>query len=157
MAKEIIGKSAGKGKKIGIVVSRFNEYITLRLLKACVDELVKNGVKQNDITICWVPGAYEIPLAAKNLAGKKAINAVICLGAIIRGETYHYELVAQGAAVGIMQAMMASGKPVIFEVLAADTIGQINQRSAVKGRNKGHDAALAALEMVSVISQLGKK
>ena len=157
MIKEIVGKNQGKGKKIGIIVSRFNDFITHRLLDGCINELVKNGVKQNDITVCWVPGAYEIPLAAQKLAKKKNIHAVICLGAIIRGQTFHYELVAQGSAVGIMQAMLATGKPIIFEVLSADTVELINDRSQVKGPNKGRDAALVALEMIDLIAQLNRK
>lgn len=156
MAKEHIGKLKGKGQRIGIVVSRFNENITKRLLAGCLDELAKAGVNKKDISVCWVPGAFEIPLVAQTLAKKKTIDAVICLGAVIRGDTYHYELVAQGVAQGIARVALDCSKPVIFEVLATETIEQANKRSQEDGENKGRDAALTAVEMAHLLVQVKK-
>ncbi|HBG60888.1 MAG: 6,7-dimethyl-8-ribityllumazine synthase [Omnitrophica WOR_2 bacterium GWF2_38_59] len=157
MVKEYSGKLNGKGRRIGIVVSRFNENITKRLLEGCLDELAKAGVKKKNLSVCWVPGAFEISLAAQELAKKKTIDAVICLGAVIRGETYHYELVAQGAAQGIAKVALDCSKPVIFEVLATDTVEQANKRSQENGDNKGRDAALAALEMADLLVNIKKQ
>ena len=150
----IEGKIQCKGKGFGIVASRFNDFITKRLLDACLEELRNSGVKENEITIAWVPGAFEIPLVAKKLAKKKNINAVICLGAVIRGETLHFELVAQNAAYGIARVALLTEKPVIFGVLATETVKQAYKRSEAKGDNKGRDAAQSAIEMISVMDQL---
>ncbi len=144
----------GRGKKIAIVVSRFNEFITRRLLTGCLDELIRCGVSKSNITVAEVPGAYEISIVALKFAKKKNIDAVICLGAVIRGETLHFDLVAQGAAQGIMQVSLNTGKPIIFEVLATETIDQANRRSEEKGDNKGRDAANTALEMIEVLYQI---
>lgn len=146
----------GRGKEVGIVVAKFNEFITKRLYAACVDELVKNGVRKEDITVVWVPGSFEIPLVALKLAKKKNIDGVICLGAVIKGGTYHFELVAEGAMYGIAQVSLMTGKPVIFEVLACETMEQANARSKVKGHNKGRDAATVVLEMIDLLSQIKK-
>ena len=148
MVKIIEAKLNGRGKKIAVIVSRFNDFVTKRLLEACLKELFRLGVKKRDITVVWVPGAFEIPVTALKYAKKKNIDAVICLGAVIRGETYHYELVSQGSAYGIMQVSLMTGKPVIFEVLATDTIEQANKRSKKSGDNKGRDAACTAVEMI---------
>ncbi|MBF0479253.1 MAG: 6,7-dimethyl-8-ribityllumazine synthase [Candidatus Omnitrophica bacterium] len=150
----IQSKNSGKGFRIGIVVSRFNEHITNRLLDGCLDELTKLGVKKNDVTVVWVPGAFEIPLVSVELAKKKNIDAVICLGAIVKGETLHYDLVANESARGIAQASLMTGKPVIFEVLAADTMLLVEKRAQVKGDNKGRDAAKAAVEMIDVMKKI---
>ncbi len=152
--KIIEGKMNGRGKKIGIVVSKFNEFITKRLLTGCLKELARYGVSDQNILITWVPGSYEIPVTACRLAKKKSVHAVICLGAVIRGETLHYELVAQGAAEGIMQASLSTGKPVIFGVLTTDTVDLAYKRSEEKGDNKGKDAAVAAIEMIDVLKQV---
>jgi len=154
MAKIIKAKLNGKGKRIAVVVSRFNDFITSNLLEGCLEELNKLGVKKTDVTVAWVPGAYEIPVVALKFAQKKDIDAVICLGCVIRGETYHYELVAQGAAQGIARVALDTGKPVIFEVLAVDTIDLAYKRSEVGGVNKGVDAAQAAVETLNVISTI---
>jgi 6,7-dimethyl-8-ribityllumazine synthase len=154
VTKIIEGKNNGRGKRIAVVASKFNEFITQRLLKGCLEELIRCHVRKSDITVAWVPGAYEIPVTALRLAKKKNVQAVICLGAVIRGETLHFELVAQGAAQGVMQASLMTGKPVIFEVLAVDTVEQAYKRSEEKGDNKGKDAALAALEMIGVLSKV---
>ncbi len=148
------GKPSGKGKKIGIVVAKFNDFVTRRLLDGCLKELLKRGVREADITVSRVPGSWEIPLIALRLAKKKNIDAVICLGAVIRGETLHFELVAHGAAQGIAHAALVSGKPVIFGVLATDTIDQANKRSDEKKDSKGRDAAVDALEMIDLTAQI---
>jgi len=153
MVKIIEGTNNGRGKKISIVASRFNEFITKRLLDGCLKELARCGVQKSDITIVWVPGSYEIPVTACQLAKKKSVHAVICLGAVIRGETIHFDLVAQGAARGIMDVSLMTGKPVIFGVLAVDTVDQAYKRSEEKGDNKGRDAVLAAIEMIDVLKQ----
>ena len=140
--------------KIAIVASKFNEFITQRLLKACLDELARLKVAKKDIVVTWVPGSYEIPVTAVTLAKKKSIHAVICLGCIIRGETFHFELVTRYAAKGIMDAAILTGKPVIFGVLATDTVEQANKRAQEKGQNKGRDAAVTAVEMVNTLQQI---
>ncbi len=141
-------------KRVAIVVSKFNDFITKSLCRACCDELKKLNVKDKNITVCWVPGAFEIPLVALKLAQKKNVDAVICLGAVIRGETKHYDLVAEGCAQGIMRVALKTGKPVIFEVLATDTVKLAEARTKAKGCNKGRDAARAAVEMIDLLSQL---
>lgn len=148
------GKPSGKGKRIGIVAAKFNGFVTRRLLDGCLKELIKHGVREADITVARVPGSLEIPLAALRLAKKKNIHAVICLGAVIRGETAHFDLVAKGAASGIARAALASGKPVIFGVLATDTVEQANKRSDEKKVNKGRDAAIDALEMIDLMARI---
>lgn len=148
------GKPSGKGKKIGVVVSKFNDFVTQRLLDGCLKELLKHGVAQKDICVVRVPGALEIPLAALRLVKRKDIHAVIALGAVIRGETFHFELVAHGSAEGIAQAALISGKPVIFGVLTTDTVEQAYKRSDNKKDNKGKNAAIDALEMIDLMAQI---
>ena len=143
-----------KNKKIAIVASKFNGFITKRLLKACLQQLEHSGVSQRNTTTIWVPGSFDIPVVALKLAKKNSIDAVICLGAVIRGETFHFELVAQSAAYGIVQAALFSGKPVIFGVLSTETTDQAYQRSKENGDNKGRDAAIAALDMIDCLSQI---
>lgn len=141
--------------KIAIVVSRFNEFVTQRLFQGCLSELKKNGIRESQILVAWVPGALELPVTALGYAQRKDISAVICLGAVIRGETYHFELVAQESARGIMDVSLKTGKPVIFGVLSTDTDEQANERSMPEaGDNKGRDAAQAAIEMVNVLAQI---
>ena len=131
--------------KVAVIVSRFNEFVTHRLLQGCLNEFKKSGVKDSQIFISWVPGALELPLTALKWAQKKDISVVVCLGAVIRGETYHFELVAHECARGIMGVSLKSGKPVIFGVLSTNTIKQANERSMLDGGdNKGSDAAQAA-------------
>lgn len=148
------GTLKGRGKKISVIVAKFNEFITEKLHEGCIDELVKLGVRKSDISVSWVPGAFELPVTALKWAKKKEIDAVICLGAVIRGETYHFELVADGAAQGIMNVALQTGKPVIFGVLSTETIDQAYARSEEKGDNKGRDAAQAAVEMADLLSQV---
>ena len=152
--KIIEGKMNGRGKKIAIVISKFNEFITKRLLTGCLEELARYGVNDTNIMIAWVPGAYEIPVTACKLAKQKSVHAVICLGSVIRGETLHYELVAKGVADGVMHASLSTGKPVIFGVLATDTVDLAYKRSEEKGDNKGKDAAVSAMEMIDVLKQV---
>ena len=154
MIRTIQGTANGRGRRIGIVVSRFNDFVTHKLLNACRKELLRLGVKEKDITICRVSGSLELPVTALALARKKNIDAVICLGAVIRGDTFHFELVCYGASYGIAQASLMSGKPVIFGVLSTDTVRQAEQRSRDKGENKGRDAARAAVEMIDVLEKL---
>ena len=152
--KIIEGKTTGRGKRISIVVSKFNEFITKRLLAGCLKELARYGVNDKNITVVWVPGSFEIPVTACKLAKKKNVHAVICLGAVIRGETLHYELVARGVTDGIMRASLSTGKPVIFGVLATDTVDHAYKRSEEKGDNKGKDAAVSAIEMIDALKQV---
>ena len=147
-------KYTHRNKRIGIVVSDFNSLITHRLLDGCLNELQRCGVVRGAITIARVPGSFEIPLAALKLARQKAIGAVICLGAVIRGETPHYAYVAQAAADGVLHAALKTGKPVIFGVLTTDTVKQAHARSQAKGYNKGRDAAHAAIQMMDTIARL---
>ncbi len=140
--------------KIAIVASKFNEFITKRLLDGCLAELKRNSVTTKRLEIHWVPGSFELPVAALKLAKNKNIDAVICLGAVIKGETIHFELVAQNAAYGIMQASLLTGKPVIFGVITTNTVEQAYKRSETKGANKGQDAAVAALEMIALLKKI---
>jgi 6,7-dimethyl-8-ribityllumazine synthase len=148
------GKYAGEGLKIGIVASRFNEFITTKLIGGAEDCLKRHGVKESDITLAWVPGAFEIPVVAKKMAESDKYDAVICLGAVIRGATYHYEMVCNEAAKGIAQASMATGKPVLFGVITTDTIEQAIERAGTKAGNKGYDCAMSAIEMANMFKEL---
>ena len=148
------GKYAGEGLKIGIVASRFNEFITTKLIGGAEDCLKRHGVKESDITLAWVPGAFEIPVVAKKMAESDKYDAVICLGAVIRGATYHYEMVCNEAAKGIAQTSMATGKPVLFGVITTDTIEQAIERAGTKAGNKGYDCAMSAIEMANMFKEL---
>lgn len=154
MARIIDSKTTIQGKKFCIVASQFNEFITQNLLSACLAELKRSGVKDKDITVAWVPGAFEIPLVALKMAQKKTIAAVICLGAVIRGETLHFELVARESARGIASVALQTQKPIIFEVLTTDTVEQAYKRSDTKGTNRGRDAAQAAVRMVNLLQEI---
>jgi 6,7-dimethyl-8-ribityllumazine synthase len=140
--------------KFAIVVSRFNEFISSKLLGGAMDAFARHGVVENRIDVVWSPGSFEIPLLAKRLAAGGAYAAVVCLGAVIRGGTDHYEYVAAEAAKGVAQASMASGVPCIFGILTCDTIEQAIERAGAKAGNKGADAALAAIEMASLFEAL---
>jgi len=153
MSKVFEGKLVGDGHKIGIVVSRFNEFITNKLLSGCMDALVRHNVKPEDIDIAWVPGAFEIPFMAQKMAGKN-YDAIICLGAVIRGATPHFEYVSAEVTKGVAQIGLNSGKPVIYGVITADTIEQAIERAGTKAGNKGVDAAVSAIEMINLIKQL---
>ena len=148
------GRLDGENLKIAIVVSRFNSFITGRLLDGAQDCLLRHGVEEESIDVFWVPGAWEIPAVAANLACSRSFAAVICLGAIIRGDTPHFDFVASENAKGIAQAGMNTSVPVIYGVLTADTVEQAVDRAGAKGGNKGFDAAMTALELVSLYEQI---
>ena len=154
MPKIIEGSYDGKGRKFAIVVSRFNEFITSKLLDGALDGLVRHGVADEDITVAWVPGSWETPFVAKKLAKSGKYDAVIALGCVIRGATSHFDHVAGAAASGVAEAMMQTGVPVIFGVLTPDTIEQAIERAGTKSGNKGFDAAMAAIEMASLNARL---
>lgn len=147
------GHLVGTGLKVGIVVGRFNEFITGKLLSAAQDAFTRHGVKEKDVDIAWVPGAFEIPLIAKKMADSKKYDAVITLGTVIRGSTPHFDYVCNEAAKGVAQASMQSGIPVIFGVLTTDTIEQSIERAGTKAGNKGWDAAVSAIEMANLTKQ----
>lgn len=152
--KVLEGKITGKDLKVAIVVSRFNEFITNKLLSGATDCLVRHDCKENDITVVWVPGAFEIPMAAKKLAASKKFDAVICLGAVIRGATPHFDYVCAETAKGIAQVGMEFGVPVTFGVLTTENIQQAVERAGSKSGNKGVDAAMAAMEMADLLVKI---
>ena len=156
MVNVIEGNLSGKGFRFGIVVSRFNDFITGRLQEGAIDALVRHEVKENDIDIAKVPGAFEIPFVARRMAQSKKVNAVICIGTIIRGDTPHFEFIAAEASKGIAAVAMESDIPIIFGVLTTETIEQAIERAGTKSGNKGWDASLSALEMVNLYNQVGK-
>ncbi len=147
------GKLIGENLKFGIVVSRFNEFITNKLLSGCLDTLLRHGVEEDNIEIAWVPGAFEIPLAAHKMTGK-GYDSVICLGTVIRGATPHFEYVASEVTKGVAQVGLNTGIPVIYGVLTTDTIEQAIERAGTKAGNKGSDAAMTALEMVNLFDSM---
>lgn len=148
------GKLLGSGYKFGIVVSRFNEFICSKLLGGAYDALHRHDVADDDITTAWVPGAFEIPLAAQKMAESGKYDAVICLGAVIRGATSHYDLVCNEAAKGIAQVSLKTGVPVMFGVITTENIEQAVERAGTKAGNKGFDVATSAIEMVNLLKQL---
>ncbi len=150
------GTLIGTGLKIGIVVSRFNEFITSKLLSGALDTLVRHGVNDNDIDIAWVPGSFEIPITADILAGSGKYDAVICLGALIRGATPHFDYIAAEASKGVAQVGLKTGVPTIFGILTTDNIEQAIERAGTKSGNKGSDAAASAIEMANLFKQLKK-
>lgn len=154
MGIECVGKLIGTGKTFGIIVSRYNSFITKRLLEGAIDGLVRHGVKEEDIGIFWVPGAYEIPIAAQKVIQSGKYNAVICLGAIIRGETPHFDFVASESAKGITQIGLTSGVPTIYGIITTETLEQAIDRAGAKTGNKGTEAALSAIEMVNLFDQI---
>jgi len=150
MVKYIEGELQAQGKKFGIVVSRFNSFIAERLLEGALDMLSRSGAADDDIEVARVPGAFEIPLVAQKMAKSDRYDAVICLGAVIRGATSHYDLVANEAAKGIAQVSLAHDIPLVFGVITTDTIEQAIERAGSKAGNKGSEAAAVAIEMVSL-------
>ena len=152
--KVLEGQLSVKGKKIAIVAGRFNSLITKQLIDGAKDGLTRSGVKEEDITLAWVPGAYEIPLIAKKFAEKAEYDAVICLGAVIRGATAHFDYAAGEAAKGISKIGLESGKPVMFGVLTVDTIEQALERAGTKAGNNGFAAAMGVVEMLSLIDEI---
>ena len=155
MAVNILeGKLVGGDERIGIVCPRFNEFIVSKLLGGALDGLVRHGIKEENIDVAWVPGAFEIPLAAQKMAESGRYDAVICVGAVIRGSTSHYELVINETTKGIAQVGLKSGIPVLFGVIATENIEQAIERSGTKAGNKGYDCALSAIEMVNLMNQI---
>lgn len=152
--KTIEGKLVSKGYKIALVVSRFNEFIGHKLLDGALDCLLRHEVLDKDIKVIWVPGAFEIPLIAQEAARMQDVDAVICLGAVIRGATPHFEYVSAEVTKGIAQVSLSSGKPVIYGVLTTDSVEQAIERAGTKAGNKGFSAASAALEMLGLLSEM---
>ena len=151
------GTPDGRGRRVAIVAARFNEVVTRKLVEAATATLEGAGVAEEDVDIAWVPGAFEIPLVARRMARSRSYDAVICLGAVIRGETAHFELVANEAAAGIREVARDAGLPVIFEVLATEDLRQAMDRAGGAHGNKGRDAAMVALEMASLLEALPKE
>ena len=154
MTVEISGTLDGEGLRVGVIAASFNEFITSRLLEGALSGLSRHGVHEGDVTVARVPGSFEIPLIARNMAESGRYDAVICLGAVIRGETDHYHHVASQAASGIAGASGSTGIPVIFGVLTTDTVEQAINRSGGKQGNNGYNAALAAIEMANLVRAL---
>lgn len=150
MAKRYVGKLLGEGLKFGVVVSRFNEFITSKLLEGAQDALSRHGVKEEDVDIAWTPGSFEIPLIAKKMAESGRYDAVICLGAVIRGGTPHFDYIAAEVSKGISRVGLDTGLPVILGVVTADTLEQAIERAGTKSGNYGAQAALHAIEMANL-------
>ena len=152
--KTIEGKLVAEGLKVGIVVARFNEFIGSKLLSGAIDGLVRHGVDEDDIEVAWVPGAFEIPVMAQKMAQSKKYDAIICLGAVIKGSTSHYDYVCAEVSKGIATVSLQNGMPVMFGVLTTDNIEQAIERAGTKAGNKGYDCALGAIEMANMFRQL---
>jgi 6,7-dimethyl-8-ribityllumazine synthase len=155
MGKHFEGKLLGEGLRFGLVISRFNEFITKKLLEGAQDALLRHGVREEDIDIAWTPGSFEIPLIAKKLAQAKKYDAVICLAAVIRGGTPHFQYIAAEVTKGIANVGLETGLPVIYGVITADTLEQAVERAGTKAGNKGFDAAMSAIEMANLIKSVG--
>lgn len=152
--KVIEGELVGTDLRFGIIVSRFNEFISQKLLEGALDCLHRHQVKKNDIEIAWVPGSFEIPVAAQRMAKSKKFDSIICLGTLIRGSTSHFDYIAAEASKGIAQVAMKNDIPVLFGVLTTDTIEQAIERAGTKAGNKGFHAAEAAIEMANLFKKL---
>ncbi len=155
MANIIEGNITAKGLRFAVVASRFNEFITSKLLEGALDMLRRHGAAENAVDVVWVPGAFEIPLAAKKLASGGKYDAVICVGAVIRGATSHYDYVCSEVSKGVAQAALATGVPVIFSVVTTENIEQAVERAGTKAGNKGADGAMAAMEMANLLKKIG--
>lgn len=152
--KVLEGVFNGEGLKIGIIASRFNEFITSKLVGGAEDCLTRHGVAEGDISVAWVPGAFEIPVIAKKMAASGKYDAVICLGAVIRGATSHYDYVCAEVSKGVAAVSLDTGLPVLFGILTTDTIEQAIERAGTKAGNKGTDCAMSALEMVNLMKNI---
>ena len=152
--KTVEGKMVAEGIKIGIVASRFNEFIVSKLVGGAQDALIRHGVEDDDITLAWVPGAFEIPMIANRMASSGEYDAVICLGAVIKGSTSHYDYVCAEVSKGIAQVGMNTSVPTIFGILTTDNIEQAIERAGTKAGNKGYDAACTAIEMVNLLKNM---
>ena len=155
MSKPIEGTLLGTGLKFGLVVARFNEFITKKLVEGAEDALLRHGVKQEDIEVAWVPGSFEIPLVAKKLAQTKRYDAVICLGAVIRGGTPHFDYIAAEVTKGVAAVGLETGLPIIYGVLTADSLEQAIERAGTKEGNEGFKAAASAIEMANLVKNIG--
>jgi len=154
MPKIIKGKLDAKGKSFGIVISRFNEFVSQKLLDGALDCLFRHNAEEDKITIAWTPGAFEIPYIASKMADSKKYDVVICLGAVIKGETPHYDYIAKEVAKGIAEISLRTKIPVIFGVITTDNLEQAIERAGTKAGNKGWDAALSAMEMVDLLEKI---
>jgi 6,7-dimethyl-8-ribityllumazine synthase len=155
MGKHFEGTLLGKGLKFGLVISRFNEFFSKKLLEGAQDALLRHGVNEEDIEVAWTPGSFEIPLIAQKLAQTKKYDAVICLGAVIRGATPHFDYIAGEVTKGIAKVSLNTGVPVIYGVITTDTLEQAVERSGSKVGNKGFQAAVSAIEMANLIKSMG--
>ena len=154
MSRTYKGDTLGRGLRIGIAASRFNESVTTRLLNGAIEGLTANGVSRQEIDIAWTPGALELPIVAKQMAASGRYDAVVCVGAVIRGETAHFDYVSAGAQQGVVQAALETGIPIMFGVLTTDNAEQAMARSGGKKGNKGFDAAAGAIEMANLLKAL---
>ncbi len=154
MTKILEGNLIGKGKKFALLVSRFNEFISKRLLDGAVDALKRHDVQEADISVIWVPGSFEIPVTARRLAESGAYHAIVCLGAVIRGDTPHFEYIAHEVAKGVAQVASQTGIPTLFGIITADTLEQAIERAGTKSGNKGAQAAASAIEMANLFEKL---
>lgn len=152
--KTIEGKLIAEGLKVGIIVARFNEFIGSKLLGGAIDGLVRHGMNDDDIEVAWVPGAFEIPVMAQRMAQSKKYDAIICLGAVIKGATSHYDYVCAEVSKGIASVSLQFGLPVMFGVLTTDNIEQAIERAGTKAGNKGYDCAVSAIEMANMFRQI---
>ncbi len=157
MPREIQGHLTVDGQRFAVVVSRFNEFITSKLLSGAIDALKRHGATDDNITAVYVPGAFELPMVTKKLADSGEFDAIVCLGCVIRGQTPHFEYIASEAAKGIAQVGLASGVPTTFGVITSDTLEQAIERAGSKAGNKGVDAAVSAIELVNLLTQLPKR
>ncbi len=153
MTKKIEGHLTGEGLKVGIVVSRFNDFISSKLLSGAKDALFRHGVAEEDVEVAWVPGSFEIPLVAKKMAAGDKYDGVICLGAVIRGDTPHFDYVCAEVSKGVARVGLETEKPVMFGIITTDTIEQAIERAGTKAGNKGFDAALGLLEMANLLRE----
>lgn len=157
MPKSIEGSLSAKGLRVGVVVSRFNDFISNKLLEGAVDTLLRSGASDGDIEVVKVPGSFEIPVIAQAMAAKGRYDAIICLGTIIRGSTPHFDYIASEVAKGIARISLDAGLPIAFGIITADNIEQAIERAGTKSGNKGRDAALSAIEMANLFKELGKR
>jgi 6,7-dimethyl-8-ribityllumazine synthase len=155
MTKITQGMMDASGKRFGLISSRYNEFITSKLISGAVDELVRHGAREEQIEVVWVPGAFEIPAVARKLAKKKKHDALICLGCVMRGDTPHFDFIAAEVSKGVASVGLECDIPVVFGVLTTDTLEQAIERAGAKGGNKGSEAAMAAIELVSLFKQIG--
>ncbi len=154
MAKTYEGMLVGAGLKFALVASRFNEFISSKLIEGAEDALLRHGVSADDIELAWVPGSFEIPLVAKKLAASGNYHAVICLGAVIRGDTPHFEYIASEVAKGVAKVSLDTGVPCLFGIITSDNLEQAIERAGTKAGNKGRDAAVAAIELANLLKTL---